>query len=137
MEGFDRLLVRYTWVVGVLTLVGVVVAVVQLNLQQAQTTALPAVQPAPAVQRVEVTMREFKFEPARFEVPAGRVVLVIRNEGLIPHDLSIPGLGKKTEYIAPKQEATLELDLRPGSYPFECTVSGHKEAGMVGTLVVR
>ncbi len=137
MEGFDRVLIRYTWFVAVLTLVGVVVAVVQLNLQQVQTTALPAVRPTPAVQRVEVIMREFKFEPARVEVPVGRVVLVVRNEGLIPHDLAIPGLGKKTEYIAPKREATLELDVQPGSYPFECTVSGHKEAGMRGTLVVR
>jgi uncharacterized cupredoxin-like copper-binding protein len=41
-----------------------------------------------------VTSREFRFEPARLEVPAGRVVLVIRNEGLVSHDFAIPGLGE-------------------------------------------
>ncbi|MDR5709745.1 MAG: cupredoxin domain-containing protein [Armatimonadota bacterium] len=137
MEALDRVLLRYTWFVALLTLAGVVAVAAQLRAQREQIGTPPAPQPTPAVQRVEVTLREFKFEPAHLEVPAGRVVLVIRNEGLIPHDLSIPGLGKKTEYIAPKKEATLELDLRPGTYPFECTVSGHKEAGMQGTLVVQ
>ncbi|MCS7236630.1 MAG: cupredoxin domain-containing protein [Armatimonadota bacterium] len=137
MEALDRVLVRYTWFVALLTLVGVAAVVVQLGAQRAQVGTLPAPEATSAIQRMEVTLREFKFEPARLEVPAGRVVLVVRNEGLIPHDLSIPGLGKKTDYIAPKKEATLELELRPGTYPFECTVSGHKEAGMHGTLVVR
>jgi nitrite reductase (NO-forming) len=137
MEALDRILLRYTWVVALLTLVGVVAVAFQLSASRATVGTLPAPEPTPAVQWVEVTLREFKFEPAQLEVPAGRVVLVIRNEGLIPHDLAIPGLGKKTEYIAPKKEATLELELRPGTYPFECTVSGHKEAGMHGTLVVR
>ncbi|MDR7414980.1 MAG: cupredoxin domain-containing protein [Armatimonadota bacterium] len=137
MEALDRVLIRYTWFVALLTLAGVVAVAIQLGAQRTTGGALPTPEPAPAVQRVEVTLREFKFEPARLEVPAGRMVLVVRNEGLIPHDLSIPGLGKKTEYIAPKKEATLELELRPGTYPFECTVSGHREAGMHGTLVVR
>ncbi|MCS7234489.1 MAG: cupredoxin domain-containing protein [Armatimonadetes bacterium] len=82
-------------------------------------------------------MREFKFEPAQLEVRAGRVELVLRNEGLIPHDLAIPALGVKTEYIAAKKAKVLVLDLKPGTYSFECTVGGHKQAGMHGTLVVR
>lgn len=81
-------------------------------------------------------MKEFKFEPARVEVQAGRVELVLRNEGVIPHDFAIPALGVKTEYIAAKKEQVV-VDLKPGTYPFECTVGGHKQAGMHGTLVVR
>lgn len=135
MDSVDRLLIRSTWWLSVLTFVGVAMAVVVLLRPAAEVARPEAAQPA--VQRVEVRMREFKFEPARLEVQAGRVELVLRNEGVIPHDFAIPSLGVKTEYIAVKKEKVVVLEVKPGTYPFECTVGGHKQAGMHGTLVVR
>lgn len=135
MDAVDRLLVRSAWALSLAAFLGAVVAV-GLLLAPAGEVARPEVG-RPEAQRVEVRMKEFKFEPARLEVQAGRVELVLRNEGVIPHDFVLPALGVKTEYIAVKKEQVVVLDLKPGTYPFECTVGGHKEAGMHGTLVVR
>jgi len=30
----------------------------------------------------------------------------------------------------------VQVDLRPGTYQVVCNVAGHKDAGMVGTIVV-
>jgi len=135
MDTVDQLLVRSAGWLSLAAFLGVVAAV-WLLLAPAREVAGPEAA-RPAVQRVEVLMREFKFEPARVEVQAGRVELVLRNEGVIPHDFAVPALGVKTEYIAAKKEQVVVLDLKPGTYPFDCTVGGHKEAGMHGTLVVR
>ncbi len=136
MEGLDRLLVRFTGWISFVTFVGVVAAVWLL----AQTPSGKVAQEEarrPSIQRVEVRMREFKFEPARIEVQAGKVELVLRNDGVIPHDFAIPALRVKTGYVPVKKEEVLTLEVKPGSYAVECTVPGHKEAGMRGTLVVR
>ncbi len=135
MDPVDRLLVRSAWWLSALAFVGVAGAVLLLLRPAREVAQQEAARPA--VQRVEVRMREFKFEPAQLEVQAGRVELVLRNEGVIPHDFAIPALKVKTEYIPAKKEQVLVVDLKPGTYPFECTVGGHKQAGMHGTLVVR
>jgi uncharacterized cupredoxin-like copper-binding protein len=136
MDALDRLFVRTAWWLSLAAFLGAAAAVWLLVRSPGAEGTRPEAA-APAVQRVEVRMREFKFEPARLEVQAGRVQLVLRNDGVIPHDFAIPALGVKTEYIAVKKEQVVELNLRPGTYSFECTVGGHKQAGMHGTLVVR
>lgn len=136
MDATDRLLIRSAWWLSLAAFVGVAGAVLLLLRASGGEGARPEAA-QPAVQRVEVRMREFKFEPARLEVQAGRVELVLRNDGVIPHDFAIPALGVKTEYIAVKKEKVVVLEVKPGTYPFECTVGGHKQAGMHGTLVVR
>ncbi|MDR7409999.1 MAG: cupredoxin domain-containing protein [Armatimonadota bacterium] len=136
MDETDRLLIRSAWWLSLAAFLGVAGTVLLLlRAPGGEGARREAVQPA--VQRVEVRMKEFKFEPARVEVQAGRVELVLRNDGVIPHDFAIPALGVKTEYIAVKKEKVVVLEVKPGTYPFECTVGGHKQAGMHGTLVVR
>ena len=41
-----------------------------------------------------------------------------------------------TELIA-EGKTTVSAELAPGTYTFLCTVPGHAEAGMEGTLVVK
>ncbi len=83
------------------------------------------------------------------------------NEGTLEHDFSILEMPMATmgatavpmeghDMTAMGEEAQLHMAVtmgtgsaieftptKPGTYEFFCTVAGHKEAGMVGTLVVQ
>jgi uncharacterized cupredoxin-like copper-binding protein len=111
-------------------------------------------------QRLTVEAQDLAFSPMALEVSAGdRVKLTLQNNGALEHDFSImefPMEGKAEEtngmdhamgegskepelHVAagPGQSATLDFTpSKPGTYEFWCTVPGHKEAGMRGTLVV-
>ncbi len=92
--------------------------------------------PSPGAREVRVVADEFSFSPARIEVPVGETVnVVLVNEGQLPHDLTIPSLGFSIS-AAPGATVSGALTVeRPGTYPFVCTVPGHRAAGMIGTLV--
>jgi plastocyanin len=70
---------------------------------------------------------------------AGKVTVNFTNPQGLSHDVAIedPG-GKtvgKTEIIGEGSDSTV-VDLKPGEYTFYCSVPGHREAGMEGTLSV-
>ena len=110
------------------------------------------------VQVVTLDATEFKFEPATIQVAAGRPVKVMfRNKGSVEHDWSIMKItvaGKQESgdthgmsnmaadpavHVAAMNGQSGQLEFtptEPGTYEFWCTVAGHKEAGMVGKLVV-
>lgn len=80
------------------------------------------------------------YTETELSVPAGDVTVEFTNESPIQHDVAfMDSDGKdlgKTKVIAEGSD-TLELsDLKPGTYQYWCTVPGHKEAGMEGTLTV-
>jgi uncharacterized cupredoxin-like copper-binding protein len=58
----------------------------------------------------------------------------------LTHDVAIEdSSGKevgKTELIANEKTST-QIHLNPGTYTFFCSVPGHREAGMEGTLTVK
>jgi uncharacterized cupredoxin-like copper-binding protein len=39
--------------------------------------------------------------------------------------------------VGPGGTSTVSASLKPGTYTFYCTVPGHREAGMSGTLTVK
>lgn len=71
---------------------------------------------------------------------AGKVTIDFNNPQSLTHDVAIEdSSGKevgKTELIG-KGETTASVNLEPGTYTFYCTVPGHREAGMEGTLTVK
>jgi plastocyanin len=97
--------------------------------------------PGPSgVQRANVTLHSFYFEPNRIVVHAGRPVeLTLHNHALfVPHNFSISdetisvsrGVGgKRTHTIRFTPE-------KPGEYRFFCHVGSHAKKGMTGVLVV-
>lgn len=90
---------------------------------------------APAGFEVTVTATEFAFEPANIEVPAGvPVTIVLVNSGVIEHDFSIDALGL-TIHADPGETVRETVNFAAGTYEVHCTVPGHHEAGMEGTLV--
>jgi len=82
-------------------------------------------------------MEDFRFVPAEIRVKAGqRVNLQVTNRGGVPHDLAIPALRFHAEAAAGQQTTAGFVAPRAGVYEFYCSVPGHREAGMVGRLVV-
>jgi plastocyanin len=71
---------------------------------------------------------------------AGEVTVDFNNPQALSHDVAIEGSsGKtvgKTELVAEGSTSTA-VNLKPGTYHYYCTVPGHREAGMEGTLTVK
>ncbi len=71
---------------------------------------------------------------------AGKVTIDFTNPQPLMHDVAIEDSAGKTiaqtNTIAEGSDSTT-ADLKPGTYTFYCTVPGHREAGMEGTLVVK
>jgi len=71
---------------------------------------------------------------------AGKVTINFKNPQSLTHDVAIEGSNGeevgKTDLIADESTSTT-VNLKPGTYTFYCTVPGHREAGMEGTLTVK
>lgn len=71
---------------------------------------------------------------------AGSVTIDFNNPQALTHDVAIESSSGEevgaTELISEGEDSTT-VDLKPGTYHFYCTVPGHREAGMEGTLVVK
>jgi uncharacterized cupredoxin-like copper-binding protein len=110
-----------------------------------------------------VEMQDIAFVPASLEVAAGEVVeIAFTNVGVITHDFTIEHADMDVMMMGEMETAaghedddhdagvamhvaletghgaTLRMRVHePGEYEFSCTVPGHREAGMVGMLMVR
>jgi len=79
------------------------------------------------------------FDKDELSAKPGKVTIDFDNPSAIPHNVVILKDGKELagfEPITEGQEA-LEADLEVGSYEFICSVPGHADAGMKGTLEVK
>lgn len=90
------------------------------------------------VTEISVAGTEFSFSPASVSVKAGeRVKITFSNKGRAPHNLILEGLGIATETIGGGQTDVVEFTApSSGTYVFSCSVPGHKESGMKGSLKV-
>jgi plastocyanin len=72
---------------------------------------------------------------------AGQVTISMKNVSGVPHNLAVQ-TGTSGPVLAatpqePKGTASFTIKLKPGTYTFFCQVSGHRAAGMMGTLTVK
>ena len=89
-----------------------------------------------AAMTVEVVSYDIYFEPAELTIPANTdVTVVLPNNGAAPHNFSVDEFGIDVD-IAPGATEETVINAPAGEYEFYCAVPGHKEAGMVGTLIV-
>lgn len=77
-----------------------------------------------------------KFDKTRATVRSGQVTVHFTNDSSVPHNVTV-AQGSRTlgaTKTITGSNATLKLDLRPGDYVFFCSVPGHRQLGMQGTL---
>ncbi|HET7418371.1 MAG TPA: plastocyanin/azurin family copper-binding protein [Solirubrobacterales bacterium] len=71
---------------------------------------------------------------------AGEVTINFTNSSPVPHDVKIEDKSGKeiggTEVVSEGSDSG-EVELKPGTYTFFCSVPGHRQAGMEGTLTVK
>ena len=135
----DRLWTRLTlvvlaWLTILLAAAFLIVSPGQNSRAGASTQSVAAANLPTAV---TVETSEFKFNPASVQLPSGKKVTIsLQNIGVVEHDFTVDALGIKVSAPAGKS-ATGEFTLdKPGTYDFYCSLPGHKEAGMHGTLSV-
>lgn len=69
----------------------------------------------------------------------GRIAFNVENGGKENHAFAIEGNGieTKTNELTRGDTASLEVDLKPGTYTIYCPVDGHRGKGMEKTIVVK
>lgn len=96
---------------------------------------------APGPQRIDVKASDFAFAPKDLVARPGPMAFVVKNEGAIEHNFVIEDGAKKTvaqiAVIAPGGTEEVRATLQAGGYGVYCSLPGHQEAGMVGTLRVK
>lgn len=82
---------------------------------------------------------EIAFDRTSLTSKPGEVTIDFDNPSAIEHDVAIEEGGKEIAVsdTITESKTSVSADLAPGSYTFLCTVPGHAEAGMEGTLTVR
>jgi plastocyanin len=79
-----------------------------------------------------------KFDKSTLDAKAGKVTIDYDNPSSVQHGVEIEGNGvQQVSQIITKGKTSVTADLKPGTYEFFCPVTGHKEAGMKGTLTVK
>jgi plastocyanin len=79
------------------------------------------------------------YDTTSLESSAGEVTIEFSNPAALEHDVAIEQDGEEiaaSETIT-EGDTSVSAELEPGTYTFLCTVPGHAEAGMQGTLTVK
>jgi plastocyanin len=101
----------------------------------------PGAEPPPAPETVKVSSPadgSLIFEPEALTAKAGTVTIEYDNPSPVDHSVAIEEGSKTLAESEIVTEATTRAtaELKPGEFVFYCTVPGHREAGMEGTLTV-
>ena len=113
-----------------------------------------------SVTEITVEATDFTYDPVSITVPAGPpVTLTLKNTGKVEHDFVIDNInvanveasdsGPAEHHHVNQPEYDLHFfakagetpvlqftALEPGEYEIFCSIEGHKEAGMIGELIV-
>ncbi len=66
---------------------------------------------------------------------AGKVTIRSKNDASVPHNIAIKG-GPEGPVVQGGKVSEVSTSLKAGSYEFYCSVPGHEQAGMKGSLKV-
>ena len=108
--------------------------------QQAADVGAP--QTADAQSKLELSAPEngdLAFDPPSLEASAGKVEIDFTNPASIEHDVHVERDGEEvagSDLVSDGESTSVSADLDAGDYTYFCSVPGHREAGMEGTLTV-
>ncbi|MDQ3933231.1 MAG: plastocyanin/azurin family copper-binding protein [Actinomycetota bacterium] len=77
------------------------------------------------------------FTSDKANSPAGAVTIESPNESPIQHNIALKPGGPIGPVVGSGGNSTFKATLKPGNYTFYCSVPGHEEGGMKGTLTVK
>lgn len=103
------------------------------------TVSSPSALPSGPTKTFTVSAKEYGFTPSKISVNKGdHIVITFKNMGSFSHNLTISDLGLATDTLASGQSATLDfVASQTGTFSFICSVDGHKDLGMQGSLEVK
>src|SRR5207342_2680157 len=91
----------------------------------------------PAVATIKLDSGNTYFKPDNVHAPPGIIAISLKNVETGTHDLVIRGVpGFQVEVSGDGDTVTKKIELAKGKYEFYCSIPGHEEAGMKGTLTV-
>ena len=82
---------------------------------------------------------QLRFDKSSLSAPAGNVRITMNNPSPVAHNVSLEGNGidKQGPTVDKGGASEVEASLKPGTYTYYCSVPGHRQAGMQGTLTVK
>ncbi|MFF3172229.1 cupredoxin domain-containing protein [Streptomyces sp. NPDC057900] len=94
---------------------------------------VPATTSPPAGGGVKVSIKDFKFRPAKQTVAPGARITVTNDDTTTHTMTATKGKAFDTGDIAPGKSATFTAPSKAGAYPYDCTIHPF----MTGTLTVK
>jgi plastocyanin len=109
------------------------------------STSTPA--PAPAASGGSSSVKleanpegQLAYNTKALTAKAGKVSVDFTNSSSLPHNVTIESSSGEKVGATPTfagGSKSLSVNLKPGTYKFFCSVPGHRQAGMEGTLTVQ
>lgn len=89
--------------------------------------------------KLEASATALAYDTTKLSAKAGKVTIDFKNPSALEHNVVIEQNGKELAGFEPiaEGEESESAELKPGTYTFFCSVPGHREAGMEGTLTVK
>jgi plastocyanin len=80
-----------------------------------------------------------RFDKTTLSAPAGQVTITMTNPSPVGHNIALRGNGvdEKGDTVQGDKKSTIQATVEAGSYEFYCSVPGHEQSGMKGTLTVK
>jgi plastocyanin len=80
-----------------------------------------------------------RFDKTALSAPAGQVTITMTNPSPVGHNVALRGNGvdEQGEVVQGDKKSTIQATVEAGQYEFYCSVPGHEQSGMKGTLTVK
>ncbi len=95
-------------------------------------TAGAAAKPSPT--KIKVDARNFAFSPKKLKVKAGQKVTIVLHSTDSQHDFTLEDGDTVVDVAGDKTKSGSFTLAKRGKYEFYCSIPGHRQAGMEGTI---